>query len=119
MPSGCVSPWGPKNCDAHGPVPPGRPRLRSRTLDAVGQGSCRSYRLRQLSPDQLEFDCGGYTDGTSGSPLLADVNPATGLGTVIGVIGGFEQGGHTPDVSYAARFSANTSALYTLAAKES
>ena len=52
----------------------------------------------------MEFDCGGYTNGTSGGPFLANVHPATGLGTVIGVIGGYEQGGDTPSVSYSARF---------------
>jgi len=76
-------------------------------------------RVRGFSPTQLEFDCGGYADGTSGSPLLADVNPATGLGTVIGVIGGYEQGGYTSDVSYAARLSTNAAALYELAVSES
>jgi Trypsin len=64
---------------------------------------------------QLEFDCGGYTDGTSGGPLLADVSPATGRGTIVGVIGGYEQGGETAAVSYAARFGASAEALYRLA----
>jgi V8-like Glu-specific endopeptidase len=72
-------------------------------------------RDRGFGPSQLEFDCGGYTDGTSGSPLLQDVNPATGLGTVIGVIGGYEQGGRTSAVSYAARFGPNVAALYQTA----
>ena len=39
-----------------------------------------------------------YTDGTSGSPLLAGINQSTGLGTVIGVISGYQQGGDTPSV---------------------
>jgi hypothetical protein len=68
-----------------------------------------------FSPTQLVFDCGGYTDGTSGGPLLEDVNPTTGLGTVIGVIGGYEQGGYTPSVSYAARFGALVADLYKTA----
>jgi hypothetical protein len=38
---------------------------------------------------------------TSGSPLLAGVDPFTGLGTVIGVIGGYEEGGNISSVSYA------------------
>jgi V8-like Glu-specific endopeptidase len=61
---------------------------------------------------QLEFDCGGFPDGTSGGPLLADVNPVTGLGLIVGVIGGYQQGGDTPDVSYAARFGHQVAALY-------
>ena len=72
---------------------------------------CRNW-TREPMPDQLEFDCGGYTDGTSGGPFLASVNPLTGQGTVIGVIGGYEQGGLTPQVSYSSRFGANVAALY-------
>jgi V8-like Glu-specific endopeptidase len=63
-----------------------------------------------FSPTQLEFDCGGYLDGTSGGPFLANVSSATGQGVVIGVIGGYEQGGLTPSVSYAAMLSSNASA---------
>jgi V8-like Glu-specific endopeptidase len=68
-----------------------------------------------FTPTQLVFDCGGYTDGTSGGPLLENVDPATGLGTVIGVIGGYEQGGDTPSVSYSARFGALVADLYETA----
>jgi len=64
------------------------------------------------SPTQLEFDCDGYTDGTSGSALLADVSASSGYGTIIGVIGGYEQGGDTADVSYAAAFGTAIAALY-------
>jgi hypothetical protein len=31
-----------------------------------------------FSPTQLQFDCGGYTTGTSGSALLTGVNASTG-----------------------------------------
>jgi V8-like Glu-specific endopeptidase len=73
--------------------------------------SCANTAL-EFSSTQYEFDCGGFTDGTSGSPLLADAGPLRGAGTVIGVIGGYEQGGYTPAVSYAARFSVRLAALY-------
>jgi hypothetical protein len=63
----------------------------------------------------MEFDCGGYTDGTSGGPFLARVQRATGLGTVIGVIGGYQQGGNTPSVSYSARFGRAVRTLYEAA----
>ena len=53
-------------------------------------------RLKEPMKDQLEFDCGGYPDGTSGGPFLGKVDPATGQGTVIGVIGGYEQGSDAP-----------------------
>jgi V8-like Glu-specific endopeptidase len=76
--------------------------------------SCMNQAIL-FSPTQLQFDCNGYTGGTSGSPLLANVSRSTGLGTVIGVIGGYEQGGYTPVVSYAARLEANAAALYKTA----
>jgi V8-like Glu-specific endopeptidase len=77
--------------------------------------TCRNL-LRNPMEDQLEFDCGGYTDGTSGGPFLVQVSQTTGQGTVIGVIGGYEQGGVTPEVSYSAEFNANVTALYQTAA---
>jgi V8-like Glu-specific endopeptidase len=79
-----------------------------------GPIACRNW-TREPMTDQLEFDCGGYTDGTSGGPFLADVNAQSGQGTVIGVIGGYEQGGLTPQVSYSSVFGANVAALYQTA----
>ena len=73
--------------------------------------TCRNY-APAFAATQLVFRCGGYPDGTSGSPLLADVNPATGLGTVVGVIGGYQQGGYTDAVSYSAQFGPEIAALY-------
>jgi V8-like Glu-specific endopeptidase len=73
--------------------------------------TCRAS-TRAFGTEQLQFDCGGYTDGTSGGPFLAQVSPATGLGTVIGVIGGYQQGGNTPSVSYSSRFGSAVAALY-------
>jgi V8-like Glu-specific endopeptidase len=75
-------------------------------------------RVHRFSESQLEFDCNGFTDGTSGSPFLVDVNHRSGLGTVIGVIGGFEQGGTTPQVSYAARFGGLFARLYQAARRD-
>lgn len=68
-----------------------------------------------FSATQREFDCGGYRNGTSGGPFLTDVDPKSGEGTVIGVIGGYEQGGDTDAVSYAAVFGPNVVTLYQLA----
>jgi hypothetical protein len=65
-----------------------------------------------FSHTQLEFDCDDYTDGTSGGPFLTHVAADSGQGTVVGVIGGYEQGGDTPEVSYAAGFGAAVAALY-------
>jgi V8-like Glu-specific endopeptidase len=68
-----------------------------------------------FSSTQMQFDCDGYTDGTSGSPFLVGADAATGDSTVIGVIGGYQQGGDSPDVSYAATFAQNAQALYDIA----
>jgi V8-like Glu-specific endopeptidase len=67
------------------------------------------------STTQLQFDCNGYTDGTSGAPFLVGTIGSGGQGVVIGVIGGYEQGGLTPSVSYAARFGPSMAALYRTA----
>jgi len=80
--------------------------------DAADQPvSCANW-TKSFSATQLEFDCDGYTNGTSGGPFLANASGASGPGTVIGVIGGYEQGGDTPDVSYAAAFGTAVAALY-------
>jgi len=81
--------------------------------------SCKNT-VAAFSATQFEFDCDGFTDGTSGSPLLAEqASAGSGAGApagtaamVIGVIGGYEQGGYTAAVSYAARFSSRLMGLY-------
>lgn len=76
-------------------------------------------RTRRFAPTQLEFDCGGYTDGTSGSPFLTSIDPRNGLGTVVGVVGGYQQGGDTPQVSYASVFGQRLAMLYARARRAS
>lgn len=61
--------------------------------------ACRNWTSKQ-SPTQLRFACNGFYDGTSGSPFVADFDPLTGNGTIIGVIGGYQEGGDTDSVSY-------------------
>jgi V8-like Glu-specific endopeptidase len=80
--------------------------------NATNQPITCQNRLRQPMAGQLEFDCDGYTNGTSGGPFLSEVDQATGQGLVIGVIGGYQQGGNTPQVSYSAVLGANATALY-------
>ncbi|MFI5063878.1 MAG: trypsin-like serine peptidase [Streptosporangiales bacterium] len=80
--------------------------------------SCTS-RTRAFGSYQMEFDCGGYTNGTSGGPFLVKVHAATGLGTVLGVIGGYQEGGDTPSVSYSARFGQQVRSLYNEAVARS
>jgi len=91
---------------------PGEQVLTIGYPDSRGQPVRCVNALRAFGPGQVEFDCGGYTDGTSGGPLLTDVDSRTGLGEVVGVIGGYEQGGYTDSVSYAARFGHQVAALY-------
>lgn len=66
------------------------------------------------SPTQLRIYCADYSDGTSGSPWVTKLDK-TGTGTVVGVIGGFEQGGYTDDVSYTVYFASTVAALYSQA----
>ena len=66
----------------------------------------------QQSATQLEFGCGGYTGGTSGSPWVTRFNPRTRTGTIVGVIGGYQQGGDTPSISYSAYFGSGVQQLY-------
>lgn len=68
-----------------------------------------------FSPTQLRFNCGGYTFGTSGGPFLAAVSGPAGEGTVIGVIGGYQQGGDTSDTSYSVAFGPAVARLYRTA----
>lgn len=76
--------------------------------------TCTNY-TKELGPTQLEFDCPGFPDGTSGGPFLANVDQQTGRGTVVGVIGGYETGGDTPDVSYSVYFGGEVADLFSQA----
>ena len=49
---------------------------------------------------------------TSGSPLITGYNPATGTGTIVGVIGGYQLGGDTRWVSYSPYFNRHVWTLY-------
>ena len=64
---------------------------------------------------QMVFYCTDYTNGTSGGPFLARVSGAADTGRLIGVIGGYQQGGFTPNVSYSARFGSAVAALFRTA----
>jgi V8-like Glu-specific endopeptidase len=76
--------------------------------------TCQNWTT-ELSASQLRFDCGGFTDGTSGGPFLEVVSPATGNGLVVGVVGGYQEGGDTPAISYSPLFGQNVAALYRTA----
>ena len=69
-------------------------------------------RTTQQSQFQMKIACTGFPGGTSGSPWLASFDRTRGTGTVIGVIGGYQQGGDSADVSYSAYFDSDVQALY-------
>jgi V8-like Glu-specific endopeptidase len=72
---------------------------------------CRNTTSKQ-DTYQLKVDCAGFPTGTSGGPWVTGQDPKTRLGTVIGVIGGFESGGDDPDTSYSSYFDTDVQALY-------
>jgi V8-like Glu-specific endopeptidase len=60
----------------------------------------------------LEFPCANFYGGTSGSPWLTDYNAQTRTGTIVGVLGGYEEGGSTPDISYSDDLGDDIKKLY-------
>ena len=86
-------------------------RVTGYPSDAGDPVSCVNWTSRQ-SATQLEFDCDGYTGGTSGSPWVTGLDPDTQTGTIVGVIGGYEQGGDTSSVSYSPYFGNAVQKLY-------
>jgi V8-like Glu-specific endopeptidase len=73
--------------------------------------TCVNWTSR-FSNTQLRFDCAGYTGGTSGSPWVTRFSPRSHTGTIVGVIGGYHEGGETPSVSYSARVGSAIQQLY-------
>ncbi|GAA1967522.1 trypsin-like serine peptidase [Kitasatospora viridis] len=69
-----------------------------------------SNATTQQSAYQRRIDCPSYPSGTSGGPWVS-----TATGRVIGVIGGYQQGGNTDDTSYSAYFDSTIGNLYQLA----
>jgi V8-like Glu-specific endopeptidase len=84
--------------------------------------NCTNYTSEfsdsSLTTPQLRFACADYPGGTSGGPFLQGVDSTTDLGTVVGVIGGYEAGGDDPDVSYSVYFGDWVGSLYAQAESE-
>jgi V8-like Glu-specific endopeptidase len=78
------------------------------TADAVV--TCQNTTSRQ-DTYQLRVGCAGFPAGTSGAPWVVNVDPASKLGTVVGVIGGYEEGGDS-DVCYSSYFDDDIESLY-------
>jgi V8-like Glu-specific endopeptidase len=79
--------------------------------------TCQGW-TKPFGAREMKFDCDGFTGGTSGGPFLGKVSATTGRGTVIGVIGGYEQGGYIASVSYSPRFGSAIEALYQNAIRD-
>lgn len=75
---------------------------------------CAGPTYRQ-SKSQLRFDCHGFFGGTSGSPWLSDYDARTESGHVVGVIGGYEEGGSQEWRSYSPVFDDNIAHLLATA----
>ena len=84
--------------------------------------TCTNYTSEfsdpSLTTPQLQFACANYPGGTSGGPFLQGVDSNTDLGTVVGVIGGYEAGGDSPNVSYSVYFTDWTGSLFAQAEAE-
>ncbi|MFI1203937.1 trypsin-like serine peptidase [Streptomyces sp. NPDC020883] len=97
-------------------APPGRPaQLTGYPADSDTPVTCR-HTADAEGPGQLRFPCAGFPTGTSGGPMLTDIDPATGTGALIGVIGGQDEGGDD-STSYSSRFGADVAALYRRAVR--
>ncbi|GHB53814.1 hypothetical protein GCM10010347_24990 [Streptomyces cirratus] len=95
------------------PVAPDQPQ--DATVTILGYPSSEESPLRctnatsLFSPTQRRIDCPDLSGGTSGSPWLAN-------GAVAGVLGGHEDGGLVPEVSYSAVMDDQALELYREAA---
>lgn len=99
--------------EADGPVS-GQARVIGYPSDDERPVSCRN-RVEPYSTTQLRFTCAGFPNGTSGGPFLSGDDEKT----VIGVIGGHEEGGSTPDVSYSVIFGSKVKNLFQSASASS
>jgi hypothetical protein len=91
-------------------------RIEAVAYDDGGSDPVRcATRSFQFRAGQLEFLCSGFSGGTSGAPWVAGYNPGNGAGTLVGVIGGYEDGGRYPWASYSAYFGSALRAAYQLA----
>ena len=75
-------------------------------------------KTSEQSPTQLRLECDGFTGGTSGSPWVTGFNTKTRTGTIVGVLGGYEEGGNTEGVSYSSYLGKEVQQLYHQAAAD-
>lgn len=80
--------------------------------------SCINKTSKQ-NDNQMRFACDGYVNGTSGSPWLTRYDRVTHTGHIVGVIGGYQEGGAHQEVSYSPYFDSDVKALYDAAVAKS
>ena len=79
------------------------------SITVIGYNDTDQHPIRcatksfKFSNSQMEFYCRGFWYGTSGGPWIIGYG-GSGSGTVFGVIGGYEAGGHQSWASYSAIF---------------
>ncbi|MFF7155582.1 trypsin-like peptidase domain-containing protein [Streptomyces sp. NPDC008139] len=93
----------------------GYPRTSDDPSDEAITCTTTTSRLEGLR--QLQLVCAGYFAGTSGSPWLLDYNTRTKSGSVIGLIGGEDEGGLSDRISYSPFFDDAIQALYRKAVR--
>jgi V8-like Glu-specific endopeptidase len=79
--------------------------------DADAPVTCRNW-TSQDDAGNLQFDCDGFFGGTSGSPWLTGFDAVTHTGKIVGIIGGYQEGGDTDKISYSSYLSAGIQRLY-------
>jgi hypothetical protein len=94
------------------PVPA---RVRVEAYSLVGALTVCSRRpgtIMAAGQQQLSFACPGYANASSGGPFLTDISTRSGLGIIVGIIGGYQEGGKTQAVSYSRPFGIVLHRLY-------
>jgi V8-like Glu-specific endopeptidase len=74
-------------------------------------------KSERYTASQMMFYCNDYKGGTSGGPWILNYNSTTGTGTVFGDIGGYQQGGNYPYLSYSPYYSSVIKNLFLTAEK--
>ncbi|KAG5935646.1 hypothetical protein E4U53_000391 [Claviceps sorghi] len=86
---------------------------------AFGEQRARhcSATTYEAKAGQMGIECGPLQSGTSGAPWIANYNPQTKRGDVIGDIGGWHTGGCDDYETFSCRFSKATLDLYNRAVR--
>jgi hypothetical protein len=101
------------------PVPA---RVRVEAYSLTGALTVCSRRPGTITADgqvQLSFACPGFANASSGGPFLTGVQGGAGLGTIVGIIGGYQRGGSSPALSYSSPFGVVLHQLYAAVTRQS